>query len=550
MRAQLTLLEGEASPNVLELLSDKPISIGRSRDNSIVIPRDEQASRLHARLYWENGHWLVRDFGLNGTRINNTRITEVAEIADGSELRIGSVKFKFALSDQPTVVDLANRTVANERPVTEHTQPMSYRFNGDELTALHQFMTSAAELREPLELARMLVQTIFYQTGASQVGMFNLDPSEPLPKMLWPENATHEPAITRQLTRRVQRDERLVWLAEDTAMTRTASGVFSTAYADAIAVPLGVGRRSFGAIHAFKKTAHFSDRDAQFVATLAKFSSHLFLQMRAIRTERAEIARVKGVGTADELLGDSPAMKTLRQDILRAASLPQPAIFIGEAGVGKEAAARETHLRSPRAQAPFVVVRTATIPATELGPELFGYRKGAFPAATCDYVGLVAQADEGTLYIDEVADLSEDCQERLLKLITARTYRHHGSSHDHYVDVRILLGTQHNWKDLVQQGRIRAELWEACQNLEVQVPPLRTHTEDIPLLAQYFLDRLAVQYRREWQLAPEAMHQLVSWPWPGNVRQLRSVLEALACRITRETITEADVRIMQVEGIV
>jgi two-component system response regulator HydG len=545
MHARLSLIEGEANPNIVEVQTDRPISIGRSRDNSIVIPRDEQTSRLHARVYWENGHWLVRDFGLNGTRINNNRITEIAEIPDGSELRIGGVKFRFSLSDQPTIVDSTNRTIANERPVTEHTQPMMYRFNPDEMAALHQFMTTAVELREAYELARLLTQTIFYHTGASQVGLFNLDPTEPLPKVVWPDSSQVEPVLSRQLTRRVQREERLVWLAEDTTATRTASGVFSTNVADALAAPLGFGRRSFGAIHAYKKNSHFSERDGQFVSTLARFCSHLFIQMRTLRSNSAEISRLTGVeADGDEMLGDSPAMKKLRQDILRAASMPQPVLFMGEGGVGKEMAAHDTHVRSTRSPGPFVLVRTAAIPATLLAPELFGYRKGAFPAATGDCAGLVAQADEGTLYIDEIADLPMECQDRLLKLITTKTYRSHGSTTDHHIDVRVMVGTQHDWKVMVQSGQIRAELWDAFHNLEIAVPPLRAHSEDIPHLAQFYLDRISAEQRGKWQLTPEAMHALTTWHWPGNIRQLQTVIETLAINTPLDTITEQNVRLV------
>ncbi len=245
---------------------------------------------------------------------------------------------------------------------------------------------------------------------------------------------------------------------------------------------------------------------------------------------------------ADELVGDSPTMVALRAELVRAAAGPRPILFQGEPGSGKELAAREAHRKGPRADGPFVAVRCAATPTGLLEPELFGYRKAAFSGADRDHPGLVAQADDGTVFFDEVADLPADCQVRLLKLIERRAYRPVGATYDSRADVKVMAATRKDLGAEVRAGRFRADLLTALKAVEVDVPPLRDHAEDIPHLAQFFLDRLAAECRREWALTPEAIRLLRDRPWPGNVRQLKSVLGHAAGAAAGDAITDADLR--------
>ena len=235
-------------------------------------------------------------------------------------------------------------------------------------------------------------------------------------------------------------------------------------------------------------------------------------------------------------------MVALRAELARAAGGPRPLLFRGEPGVGKEMAAREAHRRGPRADGPFVAVRCASTPNGLFEPELFGYRKGAFSGADQDHGGLVAQADDGTLYFDEVADLPIDCQSKLLKLIERRTYRAVGATYDSRADVKVMAATRKDLQAEVRAGRFRADLLTALKAAEVVVPPLRAHPEDVPHLAQFFLDRLASECRREYALTPEAVRLLRERPWPGNVRQLKSVLSHAAAAVGGDAISDVDLR--------
>src|SRR6478752_2755277 len=180
MRARLAVVDGDARPNAVDLAPERPISIGRSRDNTVVLPHEDQASRLHARVFFENGRWLLRDFGLNGTRIDDARVNQVAELADGNVIRIGGVQFRFQLPEPSKSASgvrgstVADRATVADGPTACRPGP---RWTADELSALNQFMAAAAEARELPELARAAVQSLFYQTGAALAGLFTLDPS-------------------------------------------------------------------------------------------------------------------------------------------------------------------------------------------------------------------------------------------------------------------------------------------------------------------------------------------------------------------------------------
>jgi Nif-specific regulatory protein len=549
MRARLAVVDGDASPNVLDLVPERPISIGRSRDNTVVLPHEEQASRLHARLYFEGGRWLLRDFGLNGTRVDNARVNQVTELADGNEIKIGSVRLQFRLPDpgrssgpQPaaTVADRSGSsdTLNGSRP--------GLRWTVDELSALNQFMSAAVEAREPTELARAAIQSLYYQTGATLAGLFAIDPTDPVPKAIWPDSAKLDESLARQLTRRLHRDHRPVWLAEDTAATMAnVTASFHTTFADALALPLKSAGRVLGAFHLYKASGYFSDRDRKFAEAIATHAAHVLRGLRSRRSLEADTARLRAaLPDGDEMVGDSPAMIALRAELIRGVAGAKPMLLRGEPGVGKNLAAREAHRRGPRADAPFVLVRCTATPDALLEAELFGYRKGALSGADKDLAGHVALADDGTLFLDEIADLPQECQAKLLRLIESKTYKPLGATYDSRVDVKVMAATRCDLDAEVKAGRFSADLAAAFQATEVVIPPLRSHPDDIRHLAQYFLDRISAEYRREWLLTPQAVRYLRQRSWPGNVRQLRCVLAHAALTVTGDDITDTDLQFL------
>jgi Nif-specific regulatory protein len=187
-----------------------------------------------------------------------------------------------------------------------------------------------------------------------------------------------------------------------------------------------------------------------------------------------------------------------------------------------------------------VVVNCAAIAPTLLEAELFGYRKGAFSGADRDYPGLFERADEGTLFLDEVGELSLECQAKLLRVVEGKPFRPVGGTTDVKVDVRVIAATHRNLEQEVKGGRFRQDLFYRLRVINIKVPPLREHLDDVPELARFFLERLSVQCHRSFRLSPAALKALQNFGWPGNVRQLRAVLESAAVMGESDVIDSAD----------
>ncbi len=541
MRARLSLIDGEAKPEVLEFNPESPISLGRSRDNSIVIPKDEHTSRLHAKIFFENGSWRIRDFGLNGTRVDNERINQESELNHGQEVRIGDVRFRFSLPDQNGSAGYKKLTVDKLDPI--NTIPMSTtKLQLDELSTLCQFMASAVEASDQKQLIFHGLQTIQQQTLASLVGYLSLDPTDPLPKLVIPEAAHVDVHLSRLLTRRIQREGKLVWLSADSSATRPVSDSL-TPFHDAICVPLKSAGESIGALHVYRSGSTFTERDTRFCEALAGYLAHGLHALKQHRTLEAENLRLRShCPSSDDLLGDSPAMVNLRTRINRAAAQNFNVLVTGESGVGKELVSLALHRKSPRNAGPFVVVNCAAIPAALIEAELFGYRRGSFSGADRDHAGFFQQADEGTLFLDEVGELSTDCQAKLLRAIEGKSIRPIGSTNDLKTDVRFIAATNRNLDQEAANNRFRQDLLFRLKVIEIRVPPLREHAEDIPFLVQYFLDKLAIECRRVVHLTPEAVQVLQTHHWPGNVRQLRAFLESTVAMAENDVVDVEAVR--------
>ncbi len=228
----------------------------------------------------------------------------------------------------------------------------------------------------------------------------------------------------------------------------------------------------------------------------------------------------------ETLLGDSPAMQQVREQVRRVARTQAPVFISGESGTGKELVARMIHGLSPRAKQPFIPVNCGAIPAELAESEFFGHRKGSFSGAVADKPGLFVAANGGTLFLDEVADLPMALQVKLLRAIQEKKVRPVGGVEEIPVDVRILSATHKPLQSLVESGRFRQDLYYRIHVIGIEVPPLRERPEDIPLLARHFLERLGrEQGVAAPMLSPEAERRLQGYAFPGNVRELENLLE-------------------------
>ncbi len=229
------------------------------------------------------------------------------------------------------------------------------------------------------------------------------------------------------------------------------------------------------------------------------------------------------------LLGQSAAMRRLRDTIHKLARSQAPVFISGESGSGKELVAREIHRLGPRSGRAFVPVNCGAIPAELMESEFFGHRKGAFTGATQDRAGLFQAAEGGTLFLDEVADLPLPMQVKLLRAIQERAIKPVGGTDELPVDVRILSATHHDLDKALQEGRFRQDLYYRLNVIELRVPPLRERREDIPQLSEHILREIGAQWGiAPPELAPDALEALRGHPFPGNVRELENILERAA----------------------
>ncbi len=246
------------------------------------------------------------------------------------------------------------------------------------------------------------------------------------------------------------------------------------------------------------------------------------------------------------LIGDSKPMQQLRQMIAKVARSQAPVHISGDSGTGKELVARLIHESGPRADGPFVPVNCGAIPSELMESELFGHRKGSFTGAVADKEGLIRSAEGGTLFLDEVADLPLHMQVKLLRVIQEKAVRPVGDTREVPVDVRILSATHRKLDELAKTGKFREDLYYRINVIELHVPALRERIDDVPQIVDLLVDRVARQMRvPRPEIADEAMDRLMTYAYPGNVRELENILERAATLCTDGRIEAGDVQLKQ-----
>ncbi len=237
------------------------------------------------------------------------------------------------------------------------------------------------------------------------------------------------------------------------------------------------------------------------------------------------------------IIGDSIPMKALRQQLALAAPTNGRVLIYGESGTGKELVAHALHLMSRRAEQPFVEVNCAAIPEELIESELFGHVKGSFTGAVEDKVGKFSQANGGTLFLDEVGDMSLRTQSKVLRVLEEQRFAAVGSGTTLTVDVRVIAATNKHLEDEILKGNFREDLFYRLNVIPFYVPPLREHPEDIPALANHFLQEFAKAYgRRPKHLSDAALELLTLYRWPGNVRELRNLVERMLIMVTGDRV--------------
>jgi two-component system nitrogen regulation response regulator GlnG len=275
-----------------------------------------------------------------------------------------------------------------------------------------------------------------------------------------------------------------------------------------------------------------------------------FHQLREVVGRAIELSRLRHVpavfeetagpevAEVDRIVGNSPAMQEVYKAIGRVASLEVPVLITGESGTGKELVARALYHHSRRSEGPFLALNCAAIPESLLESELFGHERGAFTGADRRRIGKFEQAHGGTIFLDEIGDMTSAAQPKLLRLLQEQCFERLGGNETIQTDVRVIAATNQNLEERVAAGHFRQDLFYRLQVFTIPLPPLRERRDDVPILVEHFLKQLSCGLGKQIRtVAPETLRLLEAHPWPGNVRELQSALKYALVQVAGDILT-------------
>lgn len=522
--------------------------MGRDWDCKIVLS-DPQCSRVHALIELVEGLWWIRDNdSSNGTYVNGQRVDN-AQLVEGTEVRVGGSVFVF--SGTPEETDNASRPattsqtiVLEERFDASATGEFTLAFlkehkSGGDFFFLFQLSVKLLAVDSPDEVVEICVERLQEKTGATVAGFLWLsDAGQLRPKTVFPRENSGKLQLNEKLTERVVRDRNVIRVEHGDSRDEAR-------FADSICLPLLRNDDVLGALHLYRQSTGFSDSHVQLASSVANIMVRSLTRANRQAVLSADNARLSQA-TADtgELLGESEPMQQLKSKIARVARASGCVLVRGESGSGKELVARALHRSGNRADRPMLSVNCAAIPRDLMESQLFGHRKGAFTSADRDHMGWFEQADLGTLFLDEIGELTLEGQAKLLRILEGHPFLPVGGTEEVVVDVRVICATNRDLRDFVAEKRFREDLYYRLSVFELYIPPLRERGADIGLLTDHFLNHYRnVHGRPDLQLAPEARTRILSFGWPGNVRQLRNVIDSAVVMAEGTAIVEDDLGI-------
>lgn len=309
-------------------------------------------------------------------------------------------------------------------------------------------------------------------------------------------------------------------------------------YPDTMAIMMTAYSSVSNAVEAMKSGAEdyvikpFSHEDLMMKIQKALEKTSLKRELRRYRSEQKEKYGI------EQIVGESKAIKEVYQLVEKIARSAATTILIqGESGTGKDLVAKSIHFSSDRADKPFMNITCSALPETLLESELFGYEKGAFTDAKMQKKGLLELADGGSVFLDEIADMSLALQAKILRFLEEKSFKRVGGVRDLKVDVRVIASTNKNFEEALRLEEFREDLYYRLKVIPITMPPLRERKEDIPLLIKYFIDIYARELRKNSPtFSKEAIDFLVSYGWPGNIRELRNIIERLMILENKDVI--------------
>ena len=542
---------------------EEEIRIGRGNECTIQL-NDPLCSRVHVILRYVGDRWVAQDMeSRNGTFVNDRKIDEAA-LGEGNYLKVGTTEFQFHQSRlRPTLPGDPDAGITQS--IVRRIQMGSSEFDPavlgavhtveqtQDLLLLHQLSMKLLATSDAQTVIKMSLELLHGRTKASVVGFLSVGDDKRLKtKTVLPEFAEREVRLSEELTRLVCEEGHAVWIAnhQTTPAEKAAVEKSESHFADAQCVPLVRDRRVLGAFHLYLAAGRFRQSHFDFAVSVANIAAAALA--RALHEEKltVDVQRLQRSSAGfDELIGESPPMLQLKEQIARVAGAGGCVLIRGESGSGKELVARAVHKLSTRALRPMLSVNCAAIPADVMESQLFGHVTGSFTGADRDHEGFFRQADMGTLFLDEIGELTQAGQSKLLRILEGHPFLPVGASKEVTVDVRVIAATNRDLAVLVREKRFREDLYYRLNVFELYLPPLRERGSDVELLMRHFLDHFRRAHGRpNLELSDDARLRLLGYAWPGNVRQLRNTIDSAVVMAEGPQITAADLPLHDVAG--
>ena len=539
-------------------------TLGRESGSGVAL-NHVSVSRRHCLIRREANDFKILDVGsVNGTFVNGIPVHE-QKLSHGDQLRVGSIALLFLtadtedttsghlvqLNDTDLITQSSSKEIKPETLLGRHATPIQFSQHerlARDLAALLKIATRINRLRHTQDLVREILDSIFavvpVDRGAILLTQDEKDLSPVYGKHRRDENKPVN--VSRTVIQRVL-NEGLAILTNDIKTSdslSTAESLVAAQISSLMCVPLIVFEKTLGVIYldTSDPIARFDEDHLQLVVGIASIAAVSLENARQMEWLEQENSRLRSsLAIEHNMIGESRAIKEVYSFIQRVAPARSSVLICGESGTGKELAARAIHDNSPRAAQPFVPINCAALTETLLESELFGHEKGAFTGAIGRKQGKLEVADGGTVFLDEIGEMTLPMQSRLLRFLQDHRIEHLGGTRSIDLDVRVLAATNRNLEEAIGNGSFRADLYHRLNVVKVTMPPLRERRDDIPLLASYFAAKYATECKRAVNgISSEARALLQAYDWPGNVRELENAIERAIVLGSSDTIGVED----------
>ena len=553
--------EGRSFP-----LTEDEISIGREPDNQISL-LDSLVSRRHCIIQKNGERFLLRDLdSRNSTFVNQVPVNERL-LADGDEIRIGKsilifqglstkasgVHASLELDSAPTpggpTLILRKQDAIYLQPTLPLASVATERALRD-LKVLLDFSETLNSVRGLAALQHKVLEAVLETSSADRAAILLTEQGTNgfSSAIGWDRRlGPNQPIQVSQTILNQVLGENLAVLCNDVPgdqALREAESLLAPRVRSVLSVPLEVQDKVLGALYldTSSQNVRFDAELLQLVTALGNIAALAIENASHVERLGDENRRLQQeINIQHSMVGESQRMREVYQFVSRVAARESTVLIQGESGTGKELVARAIHKNSGRADRPFVAINCAAIVDTLLESELFGHERGAFTGAVGQKKGKLEIAEGGTVFLDEVGELAAPLQAKLLRVLQEREFERVGSTRPIKLDIRLIAATNVDLNEASHAGKFRQDLYYRLNVVSLEVPPLRTRPEDIPLLAAFFTARYSEKVnRRVAGISPKARACLLRYPWPGNVRELENAIERAVVLGSTELILPED----------